>query len=383
MHPLVIIGTGLAGYQLSKEWRRLNPDKPLVLFTLDDGAFYSKPLLSTALTQKKTAETLRMFSHEVMAKHLNATIHTHTRIQAIDAKQKTVQFNNTTMSFDQLVLACGADVIAPQFSGSEQVIAINHLHHYAQFEASIKNKNHITILGAGLIGCEFANDLSNAGFEVHIVAPALSALDRLVPAKIGELLQASLSERNVHWHLGTVASQLEKAKQGEQFLLTLENGECIETDLVLSAIGLKPHLDLARAAGLVTQRGICVNAYLETSEKDIYALGDCAEVNGHFLPYIAPILAGTRALAKTLQAKNASDRTAVIYPPMPIIVKTPAHPIVICPPYGQTGEWSLEVSPEGIEAKFFDNDQQLQGFILTQQKVKKRSEYTNQLSNLI
>lgn len=368
-NPIIIIGTGLAGYQLAREFRKSDPNTPLILLTADEGRFYSKPLLSTALTSGKTPETLTTATAETMASQLNAQIRNHTTVTRIDPINKTVWVGDEALLYSKVVLACGADVIkAPlQGDGVADVLSVNHLYHYAMFQALIKNKKHITILGAGLIGCEFANDLSNAGYKVHVIAPARTPLELLIPQEVGQLLQKALADNGVHWHLQCVAHSVNKTNQG--YRLELSDHTILETEFVLSAIGLIPHIKLAETANMKTQRGIVVNRYLETSVEDIYALGDCAEVEGHVLPYITPLLNCSRALAKTL----AGERTAVDYPAMPVIVKTPAHPLAICPPpKGLLGEWKIETEGNNVRALFYDTNQQLFGFVLTNEAVKER-----------
>jgi rubredoxin-NAD+ reductase len=376
---VIIIGTGLAGYQLAREFRKIDPSTSLMLITADDGQFYPKPQLSTALTSKKTAATLATAQAENMATQLNATIRTHSKVTAIDSIHKTVTVNDEKISYDKLVLACGADVIKAPLTGNgvPEVLSINHLYHYAEFENLIKNKKHITILGAGLIGCEFANDLSNAGYEVHIVAPDTTPLERFMPKSIGEILQKALEKNGVHFHLQQFVKEVNKEKN--HYRLTLSSGEQLETEFVLSAIGLKPHVELAKSANIKTDRGVVVNKFLETSIDDIYALGDCAEVEGHVLPFITPILNCSRALAKTL----AGEKTAVEYPAMPITVKTPVHPIVICPPpTSAQGDWEIEIKDNNVRALFFDAQRQLQGFVLTNEVCKERMQLAKQIENL-
>ncbi|MCD6039025.1 MAG: rubredoxin-NAD(+) reductase [Gammaproteobacteria bacterium] len=377
--PIVIIGTGLAGYQLAREFRKINQATPLTLISADDGRYYPKPELSTALTQGKSSDALATATAEKMATQLDATIHTHAHVSAIDPIHRLVFINDKTISYEKLILACGADVIQPQLKGdaAQEVLSINHIYHYTAFQERIKNKKTIAILGAGLIGCEFANDLSNAHYKVHIITLAKAPLDLLVPEKIGKILQKALEKNGVHFHFQCTANRVNKMETG--YCLELSNGNELEADFILSAIGLKPHINLATTAGIQTNRGILVNRYLETSTKDIYALGDCAEVEGHVLPYIAPILNCSRALAKTL----CGNRTPVEYPAMPIIVKTPAHPIVVCPPpKNMPGKWEIETLNESTRALFYNQQHQLYGFILTNETVKERSILVKQMPTL-
>lgn len=377
--PIVIIGTGLAGYQLAREFRKISQDIPLILITSDDGRYYPKPELSTALTRGKSFDTLTTATADKMATQLNATIHTNSHVSAIDSTQHLIFINDQAITYEKLVLACGAEVINPQLKGdaANEVFSINHIYHYTAFQERIKNKKIIAILGAGLIGCEFANDLSNAHYQVHVITPAKTPLDLLVPEKIGKILQNALEENNVHFHFECTANRVDKTNTG--YLLELSNGNELEADFVLSAIGLKPHTALAATAQIKINRGILVNRFLETSVKDIYALGDCAEVEGHVLPYITPILNCSKALAKTL----AGEPTAVEYPAMPVVVKTPVHPIVVCPPpKNMVGRWEIETQDDSIRALFYNQQQQLYGFILTNKTVKERSILVKQMPAL-
>jgi rubredoxin-NAD+ reductase len=377
--PIIIIGTGLAGYQLAREFRKIDQALPLTLISADEGRFYSKPLLSTALTQGKDHAALTTATAEAMATQLNATIRTHSRVTRINPMTKTISIGEEELAYTKLVLACGADVIKAPLSGDgvEDVMSINHLYHYAMFQEFIKNKKKIAILGAGLIGCEFANDLVNAGYEVDVIAPASAPLDLLIPSAIGKLLQKALGEHGVRWHLESVVNTVTRTANG--FSLELSNGETLATEFVLSAIGLVPHTELAKKAGIKIERGIVVNRYLETSTKEIYALGDCAEVEGHVLPYITPLINCARALAKTLAGTN----TPVEYPAMPVTVKTPAHPLVICPPpKGMPGNWKITTDSPDVRALFYNEKAEIHGFVLTNAAVKDRLELVKQMPGL-
>lgn len=380
-HPIIIIGTGLAGYQLAREFRKLDHTSPLLLITSDDGKFYSKPQLSIALTSGKSPKDIPTATVEQMSDQLKAEIKTNTFVTAIDPNTKTVTTGKDQFIYQKLVLACGAEVIKPILTGNavHKILSINHIYHYAEFRTLLVGKKRITILGAGLIGCEFANDLSNAGYKVDLLAPVKAPLEGLVPEQIGKVLQTAIEKKGATFHLPATAENIQEQKDGT-FFLTLSNGAVLETDLVLSAIGLFPHIALAKTAALAVNRGILVDRYLQTSDPDIFALGDCAEVEGHVLPFITPILNCSRALAKTL----AGTQTAVDYPAMPIVVKTPAHPITVCPPpKGMSGKWKVEEVDGSYRALFYNAKEELFGFVLTNQCVKERAQWVKLLPPLV
>ena len=336
MNPIVIAGTGLAGYTLARELRKLDSETPLVIITADDGRFYSKPNLSNAFKNGKTPEALAMSSAEQMAAQLNAEIRGCTRITAIDSASRRIRTDSFELEYRKLVLALGADPIRLAFEGdaADAVLSVNDLDDYTQFRTALERGRRVAIIGAGLIGCEFANDLINAGFEVDIIDPSPMPLGRLLPQDSGAQLVEHLKARGVRWHLGRGAVAVDHKDMA--LSLTLDDGTVLAADVVLSAIGLRPRTQLAAAAGLTVKRGIVVDRRLQTSAPDIYALGDCAEVNGLVLPFVMPIMHAARALARTL----AGDETAVIYPPMPVVVKTPDYPLVVSPPpLDADGEW--------------------------------------------
>ena len=377
MHPIVIVGSGLAGYTLLKEIRKRDAATPVTLVTADDGAFYSKPNLSNALTAGKTAAALAGAGAEKMATDLNATILPHTRVTAVDTQGQRIRTGNGELEYGKLVLALGADPIPHGLAGegAASVVAVNDLADYAAFRGAIDGKRCVTVLGGGLIGCEFANDLAHAGFAVDVVHLGEWPLERLLPVEAGQRLAVSLAALGVNWHFGCTAKSVEPTAGGYQ--VRLDNGEAIAADVVLSAIGLRPRTQLAQAAGIPVVRGIRTNRLLETGAANVYAMGDCAEVEGLNLPYVQPLMVQARALAATL----TGTPTPVVYPAMPVMVKTPAHPVAVLPPrIGAAGGWKVECGDTGICALHVDDSGRLQGFALTGSETGRRNTLVKELA---
>jgi len=358
--PLVVIGSGLAGYNLIKEFRKLDKESPVLLITADDGRNYSKPMLSTGFTKEKSANDLAMADAGAMAEQLNIVIRTNTRVTDIDAAGHKVFVGEEPIEYSRLVLAWGAEPVSPRVEGDaeDHIFPINDLQDYANFRAELEGKKRVLIMGAGLIGCEYANDLSNGGFEVDVVAPSEIVLPNLLPVPAANAVQQGLEGLGVRFHLGPMVSRINV--NGDELQVVLSNGEEISTDIVVSAIGLRPRLDLAVKAGLQVNEGICVNRLLQTNEPDIYALGDCAEVDGKVMLYVLPLMASARALAKTL----AGTETEVKYGVMPVGVKTPVVPVVVAPPATQ-GEWTIEADGSDVKALCRDASGALLGYALT------------------
>ena len=373
---IVIIGSGLAGFTVIREIRKLDKAIPITLITREPGYFYSKPMLSTALASKKEAKQLISTPQDAMASQLELTIMSEAEVSSIDADLQTVVTNKGTLSYSKLVMALGADQIrlALQGNAANEVLTVNDLEDYAKFREAIAGKKKIAILGAGLIGCEFANDLVLGSYEVDVIDLAPQALGRLLPKESAQELQNKLSDAGVRWHFGTTVQSIDRT--GSHLQITLANGNTIESDVVLSAVGLKPRLELAKAAGLSTGMGIQVNRHLETSAKNIYSLGDCAEVEGLVLPYVMPIMQAARALAPTLLGQD----TALSYPAMPVMVKTPALPTIVSPPAKDAiGSWKITSVEGGLEARFESADSKLLGFVLMGSATTQRGALTKEL----
>lgn len=360
--PVVIVGTGLAGYNLAREFRKLDSETPLLLITADDGRSYSKPMLSTGFAKNKDADGLSMAEPGAMAEQLKAEIRTHTRISGIDAGHNQLWIGEEAVPYRDLVLACGAEVIRVPVEGDadDAIFSINDLEDYARFRAAAAGKRRVLVLGAGLIGCEFANDLSLGGYQVELVAPCEQVMPGLLHPAAAAAVQAGLEGLGARFHLGPVLASLKH--KGDGLEAHLSDGTLIECDLVLSAVGLRPRIELAAAAGLAVNRGVVVDRQLRTTHANIYALGDCAEVDGINLLYVMPLMASARALAQTL----AGTPTAVSYGPMPVTAKTPACALVVSPPpRGLQGEWQVEGSGADIKALCHDRSGALLGYALT------------------
>ena len=345
-HPLVIVGAGLAGWTVAREFRKLDASRPIVMVTLDNGDFYAKPTLSNAYAQKRTPEQLVTTPAQKMAETLGVELHARTQALAINTQAQTLTIRHgeieQTLSYGQLVLATGAHPIRVPIEGdaANQVCSVNNLPDFAKFHATLgPAPKTVLVVGAGLIGCEFANDLVLGGYTVHVVDPAATALSALLPS------QAS--------------AQLRDALQG-----------------------LRADTSLAKHAGLVCERGIVVSNTLQTSAEHVYALGDCAQyasAQSRTLPYVMPIMNAARALAATLHGAP----TPVVFPVMPVSVKTPVLPIVlVSPPPTTEGQWTAEPAADemlGGVWRFVDTHGNARGFVLTGKHTSRRMELSKEI----
>lgn len=375
---ITVVGSGLAGYGVLRELRRLAPDAALTLITADDGHFYSKPAISTAFAKGKVPEALVTTPAAKNAAQLNLDLRARCCVEAIDPVRQVLTTTAGSLAYDKLVLALGAEPVRLPLAGNGagHALSVNTLDEYRIFRERLVPPARVLIMGAGLVGVEFANDLVASGFAPIVVDPLPHPLAQLVPSGIGTRLRDALAAAGVTWHLGRKVLALHGS--GPALRATLDDGTVVEGDAVLSCVGLRPRTALARSCGLEVGRGIKVDATGRTSDPHIYAIGDCAEYECGLAAYVTPIMAAARGIAPSLLGKP----TPIRFPALSVQVKTTALPIVLLPPRpGQVGRWRTEVDgPEDMKYLFEDAHGRTVGYVLTGKHCEERMSLDRTLS---
>ncbi len=377
MNPIIVLGSGLAGYTVIRELRKLDSELPITLVSRDSGDFYSKPTLSNAFAQKKDAAGLLQTAAAGMAQQLNFELLANTEVHSLQRSEKKLLTTNGVLEYHKLVLALGADPIRIPMQGNAatSALSVNDLSDYAQLRVALAQAKSVAIMGAGLIGCEFANDLALAGYQVSIIDPGSYPLASLMPEQAGRQLLEPLAKIGVTWHFGAAVQAIDTTPSG--YALSLTGGTTLKADVVLSAVGLRPRIQLAREAGLTVNRGIVVNNQLCSSDESIFALGDCAEIEGAVRPFVLPIMHAGKTLARILRG----EPTPLNFPSMPVVVKTPAHPVALLPvSQGASGSWQVLETGLGIKMGFFNEQQKLTGFVLTGQYSSERNDMLKKIA---
>jgi len=254
---------------------------------------------------------------------------------------------------------------------------VNDLQSYRRFraETDAQAPAKILILGAGLIGCEFADDLSSAGHQVHLVDQANHPLTRLLPEALSRTLASALQEKGVSLHTNCTVQSIHTTSGGP-LAVQLDSGDTVHSDVVLSALGLIPNVELAKLAGAATGIGIQVDSRLQTTVPGIYAIGDCAEHNGQLLPYVRPLQEQARALAANLCGHETH------YHPNAgtIVIKTPSLPLAVWAPE-EPGDWfEREVDGHDIVLEHLSGNR-LTGFALSGKRTRDASRYEAQIGD--
>ncbi|GHD77336.1 FAD-dependent oxidoreductase [Vogesella fluminis] len=354
--PLVIIGSGHAGYTLARAFRQHDTSTPVVVLTEDGGEHYPKPQLSHGFGHQHSAEQLTQNSATGMAAELKIMVRPHTRVTAIDFTARKVSAGEMQIPYSDLVLAVGADPFVPPVSGdgAQDILTLNNLAQYRRYLDRLNRSERVLVIGGGLIGTEIAHDLSPHK-QVTLVDIGNRLLERLVPDIVSQRLHEAMGR--VSLRFGTKVERIDKTANG--YHVTLIDGDTLTVDSIICAAGLKPRLELA--AGLETQRGIVVDDHLRTSQAHVYALGDCAEIDGQILPFLQPITLSARALASTLGGKPEPVR----FSPLPVAVKTPRYPIQLAGvTQGHALEWQISEGEDGLTA-LAHHDGKLVGYVTT------------------
>ncbi len=362
---IVIIGSGFAARQLVKFIRQQDKAVPVRIIAADSCNEYNKPELSHVFSMGHRADDLTRQTAAEWAESQNIMLHPFTFVRGIDRAAHCVQTSAGDLSYGKLVLATGASAIVPAVQGSDLVYTLNSQQAYRKCEASLINAKRVLMIGGGLIGTELAMDLNRAGKQVTVVDRSATLLSALLPPEIGGRLQNRLVRSGVQFRFQTEISGLVRDRDGLE--VRFSNGESGRFDAAVCAIGLRPDLALAQEAGIAVRRGIVVDDTLATSAPDIYALGDCAEIQGRLMPYLQPAMLAAMTLGKNLTGRSAK----LTLPAMLIKVKTPAMPLHLAgDPANPTYQWQMTFSPTGIIAKGYDESGELRAFVVSEDHMQ-------------
>lgn len=361
---VVIIGGGIAGWSVAEAIRRRDPERPILLITACKGLIYPKPAISLAISQGRKADDLVDADAATRAAELNIEVRPEIRVLKIDTARKRLTTTKGGIEYGKLILALGARQRELPLEGNaaDSVLRVNDLLSFKKLQQRLDGGvKHVTILGAGLIGSEFADDLSRAGYSVEVVDPGSRPLAGLVPELMANELTQRLAARGVKWKFGVTLQRLDH--DGDSQKAILSDGDILSTDLVLSAAGLIANTELARKSGLTVDAGIAVNSDMRTSSGEVYAIGDCASVDGRLFAYIEPIRRQAEAIAADLMGEH--ERFMPI-PPM-VKIKTQSMPMSVCRPAGNIDDaaWQFVSNDEGGCHFEIVNDTTIVGFALS------------------
>ena len=343
---VVIVGGGAAGWSVVEAIRRLDAGLPLTLVTACGGDVYNKPELSVALSRGLSPDTLRRDVGASRAGALDVRLVPRTGAVGLSTTVRRLRTTRGTIPFTSLVLALGARPALPPSLPAALCWRVNDLQAWSGLFAQLAGgPKRVAIVGAGMVGCEIAEDIGRAGHHVTLLERAALPLAALLPERASKRLVAGLRAAGVAFRGGVSVRGVEAAADGAK-RVTLDDGAVLNVDLVLAATGLATEERFVRGAGLAFDNGIVVDpATLRTSAPAVYALGDCASIGGTACRFIEPIARQADAIAHAIVGR---DHDGYSHAPPTIRLKTRSAPIVMRGQPGP-GEWHvIEDGPERL-----------------------------------
>lgn len=323
---VVIIGAGLAGWHVIDAIRSKDKDIPITLITADNGDRYHKPMLTMAISQKKSAADLVRATGAEAAEAAQITLLANTNVSDIDATTQELQLisalrsdpvytNYAAISYDKLVLAMGAQPIFPKSLPQDLVWHVNHIERFAQLQAQLATgSQRVAIIGAGMVGTEIAEDLLKAGHQITLIDLNDAPLAQMLPAQATARIAKAVESQGIRFLGSCQVSSVTRNDDGtlsvsyQPLAADLDNDnqksqephEPLIVEHVIASTGLIVDDKLPTAAGIEfnPRTGIVVDAQtLRTKAANIYAIGDCMSIDGVACRYVAPLRAQAATIA--------------------------------------------------------------------------------------
>ncbi|WP_217589747.1 FAD-dependent oxidoreductase [Lentibacillus saliphilus] len=281
-HTIVIVGAIAGGATTAAQLRRMNDSYRIIMIDQNDAVAVSTCGLPYYVGNVIGDRDELYMDAEQFSKTYDVDVWTNTEVIDIQSEDRTITYQSSdgteTLSYDKLVLSPGASAVVPELPGLNEArtFTLHDLHDMDRIKQYIHKENpeHAVIVGAGFVGLETAENLVAAGINCTLIDRSASVL-KLVDPDMGNLIQAHLEEKGIHVILEDgVASFSDKGQT-----IHLNSGHHIKTDMTILAVGIKPNTKLAQQAGLTigTTGAIQTNAFMQTNDRNIYAIGDAVE----------------------------------------------------------------------------------------------------------
>lgn len=276
----VILGNGGAGISALQSIRTIDTTSKITIISREPYPAYSPCSLPNLLAGDIDKPTIFRFDSKFYDRH-NATFIKNSEALAIDTKNNKLHFSNKkTQPFDKLLIAIGATPIIPKGLNG---IDLNGVHIMGTLDSTLKilnhiNKgvNHVVVIGGGFMGVETACMLRKRGLTVTLVEMLPHILSRMLDPDIADKVAAILTKHDIQLILNETVKSIDGAKKVTG--ISLKNQK-ISADMVVSAIGVKPNIEILNSTGIQTHKGVIVSSHMQTTIKNIYAAGDVAEVH--------------------------------------------------------------------------------------------------------
>ena len=272
----VIIGAGIAGITTAETIRSLDQDGEIIIFSKEKELPYSRPMLSKSPLLSLGLKSFALHDEE-WYKEQNIDLRLGVSVDKLDVEEQNILAGGRSISYDRCIIATGASNFIPPFKGREdvEICDIRKISDLKHLRRLAFPGGKAVVIGGGVIGLEMAAEIRRYGMEVTV----LEAMPRLMPRLIDERTSDLLTER-LPFEVFTGVNILKLSREGEETVIEDDQGRSWNCDLLIVSCGVRADVSLALDAGIACNRAIMVNQKMETSAKNVYACGDCAEFEG-------------------------------------------------------------------------------------------------------
>lgn len=298
MKNIIIIGSGIGGLTVAQTIRATDSESSITIIGAENFYPYNRIKLSKSLEKDMTEDEL-LIKPKSWYRENNITLLNGISMRSVSTSEKKVYLSNDeSLIYDKLVLATGATSFIPPVEGIEKkgVFALRAIDDSWAIRDYMKNVQNVLIVGGGVLGLENAYSLAKQGKKVTVAEMADWLMPKQLDREASEILESKLRDAGVEIMFGTSASRILGGDSVESY--ETSDGKQHPAEIVIFSTGIRPNTDIEIDAKLEISRGVIVNSKMETSVKDIYAVGDVAEFDGRVY--------GLWSIS-TLQAKVAAE----------------------------------------------------------------------------
>lgn len=302
---LVVIGNGMAGMRTVEELLAASPEQyQITVFGAEPHGNYNRILLSSVLAGEKNMGDILINDRQWYANNgIRLYAGSDKAVTRLDRGKKQVHAQDGTVAdYDRLLIATGSNAVRPDLPGMDLdgVVSFRDIVDVETMLAYSQSHRHAVVLGGGLLGLEAANGLVQRGMSVTVIHNHAVLMNRQLDPAAAQLLQAALAERGINFKLAAKTEALLGDDNGHVQVVRFTDGSELPCDLFVTAIGVRPNIALAQAAGLYCERGIVVNDTLQSYDPSIYAVGECIQHRGDTFGLVAPLFEQAKVCANHL-----------------------------------------------------------------------------------
>ncbi len=282
---IIVVGAGAASFRFVENYRELNQTDEIIVFSSEPNTFYNRVLLPEYITDQLSWDQLQKISKKALDK-LQINLQPGVSVETINRKEKyIIDKKGQQYHYDKLILATGSRAFAPKdaqlhLPGRYSIRSKRDADEFKSFMDKIElpsHQRHVVVVGGGLLGLEVAAALRENHTKVTIVQRSSRLMERQLDITASKILQEEVYDRGIQVYYDNEVSTVFNDEDTGELNITLKSGRMFSAHTIVYAIGTRPNIQLAKEAGLMCGRGVQINRHLQTSDPDIFALGEIAE----------------------------------------------------------------------------------------------------------